>query len=119
MTNNNTLEDLGQFTGTEYWYRHPLFPRQSYTDGVRYVAQNAGAYWLIEKIFALQRHEAIRAEAFQVWKLKVNADATAILSVEDGNENHVYAEPLTFTDFPVQGITFWLTDDVLFLPSEY
>lgn len=116
---DDKLSQLNQFTGTDQWYKNPLFPKFLYTDGVRYVAEEAGAYWLIDKIFALQYREDIRSELFQVWKLKVNDDATAIVSVEDGNDNHIYAEKLTYTDFPTCGINLYFTDNVLLLPSEY
>ena len=32
-------EDLIQFTGSETWYRHPLFRQFLYTDGAQYVAE--------------------------------------------------------------------------------
>ncbi|NJN46004.1 MAG: hypothetical protein HC808_05445 [Candidatus Competibacteraceae bacterium] len=116
---DNKLPDLKYFTGTEHWYKHPLFPNLLYTDGTRYVAENAGAYWLIEKIFSLQHRKEISAKPFQVWTLNVTDDSTATLRVEDGNGNHLYSEHLTYTDFPATGITLWLTDNVLLLPSEY
>jgi hypothetical protein len=40
--------DLAHFTGTEWWYRHPLFNNVLFTDGVQHLAQKAGAYWLVE-----------------------------------------------------------------------
>jgi hypothetical protein len=40
--------DLAHFTGTERWYRHPLFNNVLFTDGVQHLAQKAGAYWLVE-----------------------------------------------------------------------
>lgn len=42
--------DLAHFTGTETWWRHPLFKDFTYTDGVRYVTQEGQAYWLLEAI---------------------------------------------------------------------
>ena len=60
----NLSTDLEQFTGTEHWYKHQFGGH--YTDGVRYLAQTAGAYWLIDAIFSYRR-----AERFQVWTLEV------------------------------------------------
>ena len=45
---------LAQFTGTERWYRHGLVRNVTYTDGVRYVADTAGAYWLIDIVALAQ-----------------------------------------------------------------
>ncbi len=46
-----------------------------YTNGVKYVAEEAGAYWLIGEIDLAQGFDKlIAAEEFQSWKLVVNAD---------------------------------------------
>lgn len=42
--------DLVQFTGSECWYRHPLYPSITYTDGAQYVAEAGGANWLLDAI---------------------------------------------------------------------
>ena len=39
-----TKEDLGQFTGTEQWYRHGLARNVLYTEGAQHVAESGGAY---------------------------------------------------------------------------
>ena len=38
---------------------------------------------------------------------------------DDGDGNVVYEKPIPFTDFPLSEITFYFTDDVILLPSEY
>jgi len=48
--NSLTEADLAQFTGSEQLYRHSLVKRFCYTDGVKYIAERAGAYWLIDEI---------------------------------------------------------------------
>jgi hypothetical protein len=48
MTKHTLSEDdLGQFTGSEHWYRHGLIRSVSYTDGAQYAAEHGGAYWLL------------------------------------------------------------------------
>ena len=42
--------DLAQFTGSEQWYRHGLVRSILFTDGAKYVADKAGAYWLLDEI---------------------------------------------------------------------
>ena len=112
--------ELRQFTGTEYWYRHPLVRNILYTDGAKYVADHAGAYWLLDEIaFAQLGNPAVAAEAFQLWKLTVNPDATGILSCEDGNGNAVFTKTISFTDFPLPEIKLYCTGNVILLPSEY
>jgi len=111
--------DLAQFTGSEQWYRHGLARKVLYTDGVQYVGETGGAYWLIDEIAFGQAEPAIAAEEFQLWKLTVNADNTAVLTCDDGNGTIVFSKRIEFTDFPLEQITFYFTNNVIMLPSEY
>jgi hypothetical protein len=90
---------MANFTGTEQWFRHSLARNILYTEGAQYVAETAGAYWLLDEIAQAQR--------------------TASLSVEDGNDHVVWAKHISFTDFPEPGIELWFTGGVILLPSEY
>jgi len=111
---------LAQFTGTEQWYRHALNGAVHFTDGAKHVADRLGAYWLLDEIALIQLYDKrVGAERFQVWKLNVNTDMTADLTCEDGGDNVVYVKKFPFTDFPLEGITFWFTDNTILLPSEY
>ncbi len=40
--------ELAQFTGTEQYYKH--LGGLVYTDGVKYLAEKAGSYWLLDII---------------------------------------------------------------------
>ena len=112
--------DLAHFTGSEQWYRHPLVRKVVYTDGAKYVADNAGAYWLIDEIAFGQSVPAVAAEAFQVWKLTVDlAEKNAVLTCDDGNDRVVFTKPIEFTDFPLDEIRFYFTDHTILLPNEY
>ncbi|TXM69661.1 DUF6876 family protein [Methylobacterium sp. WL120] len=114
----NALTKLDHFTGSENWYRHALVQRITYTDGVKYVADEAGAHWLVDIIATNQLEPKVKREEFQVWKLTV-ADGKGKVVCEDGNDNAVFSQDIDFTDFPEPGITMWLTDGVILLPSEY
>ena len=110
MTKNAKLSeaDLMQFTGSENWYRHALNSNILFTDGAKHVADEGGAYWLLDAIAICQRYEKrVAAEAFQVWKLVVHPDRTATLTCADGNYNVVYTQQLEFTEFPVGTLTLW------------
>ena len=112
--------ELRQFTGSEHWYRHGLVRTVVFTDGAKYVADQAGAYWLLDTIALSQRSEkSVAAEPFQVWTLAVRPDSTATLTCDDGNGNTVYRQELAFTDFPPEGIELYFTDNTILLPSEY
>jgi hypothetical protein len=122
MTNTPTRAglDLTRFTGSENWFRHALNQNVLFTDGARYIADECGAYWLLDVIAFAQIYEKrVAAEEFQVWILAVRPDRTATLTCEDGNENTVYTRQLAFTDFPEPGITLWFANNVIYLPSEH
>ena len=77
MSQRKTLdpETLAQFTGSTNFYRHRLVREVLYTEGVEYLAETAGAYWLLDEIAFAQRYViAVKVEDFQVWDLKINAD---------------------------------------------
>ena len=113
-------EHLRQFTGSENWYRHGINRSVLFTDGAKYIADEGGAYWLLDAIAIAQRFEkSVAAEEFQVWKLKVNDDRTASLVCDDGNDNIVYTQQIAFTDFPIEEIKLYFTDNTILLPSEY
>jgi hypothetical protein len=114
-----TAADLRHFTGTEKWYRHPFVRTVLYTDGVQYVAEKGGAYWLIDDIaFAQRGNKRVAAEEFQLWRLRVHPNHTGTLTCEDGNGKVVFTKALTFTDFPLEEITLYFTNGVILLPSE-
>jgi hypothetical protein len=80
-----TQSDLEQFTGSENWHRHGINRNILFTDGAKYVADRAGAYWLLDEIALIQSHDKrVAAEEFQVWKLTVRPDRTATLTCDDG-----------------------------------
>ena len=111
--------DLEQFTGTENWYQHWL-RKCTYTDGVKFLAEQAGAFWLIDEVAISQTRPKVRGEEFQVWILDVDLEhKRGTLRCEDGNDHVVYRKEIPFTDFPLPTIKLYFTDGVILLPSEY
>ena len=120
MSKHLSPVELRQFTGSEHWYRHALVRTVVFTDGAKYVADQAGAYWLLDTIALSQRFEKrVAAAAFQVWTLTVRPDCTATLTCDRSNRKTVYRQELEFTDFPPEGIQLYFTDNTILLPSEY
>ena len=84
-----------------------------------FVAERAGAYWLIDEIALAQRAEPVLAgEEFQVWTLTVDGKA-AVLRWEDGNGRRLLEKRIGYTDFPEHGIKLYCTDGVIMLPGEF
>ena len=122
MTNTTELReaDLMQFTGTEQWYRHAINRKVLFTDGAKYVADTAGAYWLLDEIALIQPYDRrVAAEEFQFWKLTVRPNHTATLTCDDGNGHIVYTKEIEYTDFPLDEITFYFANNEIYLPSEH
>lgn len=122
MESKKTLDPniMRQFTGSEHWYRFGIVPDITCTDGAKYVADTAGAYWLLDEIALAQKYvKEVAAQEFQVWKLAVKDDRSATLTCEDGNDHAVYSKPIPFTDFPKDGVTLWFADNVIYLPGEH
>jgi hypothetical protein len=118
------LKDLAYYSGTDNYYKHSL--NIVYTDGVKYVAEETGAYWLIDAIASYETQKFRQSEQFQVWRLlPTHTDKCpnkAVLICEDGNDGELKRQTIPFTDFPfdaLPGPTFYFTNDVLMLPSEY
>jgi hypothetical protein len=65
-----TETDLNTFIGTTGYYRY--LAGLKLTDGVKYLADEAGAYWLLDIICSYQIDEKIRKLHFQVWELKLS-----------------------------------------------
>ena len=120
MTHTLSASELRQFTGTEHWYRHALVRHIRFTDGAKYVADTAGAYWLLDELALAQQFiPQVRAEAFQFWRLTVKPNHSATLICEDGNGLAVYSKEIRFTDFPLDELRLYVTDNTILLPSEY
>ena len=115
----NLIQELKQFTGSDIVYRNPLFGKFVYTEGVKYLAEKAEAHWLIDYVFSNQLDKKIKAEEFQIWKITVKDDKSAVIRVEDGNDNLVKQFKLEFTDFPLKEFSLWFSNNTLLLPSEW
>ncbi|MEO1145921.1 MAG: DUF6876 family protein [Cyanobacteria bacterium J06638_22] len=116
-----TEADLAQFTGTSTYYRHWL--GILYTDGVQYMAEHGGAYWLIDAIAAWQSDPRIvndpMLQQIQFWTLTVRDDRSAQLICERDSDDISTTQEIPFTDFPLKQIHLYFQRGVLCLPSEY
>jgi len=111
--------DLKMFQGTDTWFRHPLCHNFLYTDGVKFFAEHCGngAYWFLD-IIATEVAELQETEEFLSIHLIVENDK-ALISVSDGNGRDLYEKAIDYTDAPVGTWKFFLTNNVMLLPSEY
>jgi hypothetical protein len=110
---------LSHFTGTDEWHKH--MSGLLFTDGVKFLADTVGAYWLIDLIASWQkraRKDRMLRE-IQIWELRVDLAAhTAIAVCLRDTNDEAFRQEIPFTDFPLESVKFYLENDVLCLPSE-
>lgn len=121
MTPEDLKENLAQFIGTENYYRWSvLFPNFILTDGAKYLAEEAGAYWLMDLIAS--HRGAFHRDTFAVVKLK-KREKDWLVVIEDGNDNEYARQVIEYSDFPLDDLTLYacLSEAgwVIMLPSEY
>jgi len=124
---NNQLNlresDLTQFCGSSEFFQH-WSKRLVYTEGVQYMAERGGAYWLIDAVASYQPDKRITSRPdlvdFQLWELAVAEDKTATLTMRgDSGQPAVITQEIPFTDFPLEQIKLYVCNGTLMLPSEY
>jgi hypothetical protein len=114
-----TKGSLDQFTGLDRLYRHRLVRTITYTEGVKQVAEETKAYWLVDYIASMQLEYKIATRTFQLWTLMVDDHHQALITCKVSNGRSIYNDEFLNTDFPLPEITFWIMENVLLMPSEY
>ena len=111
---------LTHFTGTEKYYR--FYPRVVLTDGTKYLADEAGCYWLMDLYASHLASVDPNIESFTCLKLTKRGLGAEIL-IEDGNTHALAKQQIEYTDFQLESFMFyavWAGDFwVLMLRSEY
>ena len=119
--------NLGQFTGTEQWHQWSrLFPKMLLTDGAKFLADKASAYWLMDNIASHQPKCLTNKslQEFQLWTLKVHEDKSCTLTCEIDTNNVFLTQEIEFTDFPLDTIKLYVGpmgngQYIILLTSEY
>ena len=110
---------LALFTGTQHYYQ--LTRKHVLTDGTKYLADTAGAYWSMDAI-ASHLHEIGTIDWFVLVRMHVEG-SIATMIYEDGNEHEYARQEINYTEFPKSSIALYACFDeghwVLMLPSEY
>ena len=126
LTIEEMKRELNDFCGTQNYYKH--FTGLVFTDGVKHLADRAGAYWLIDAVMSWQVDKKVRCAPFQIWRLKVlrselgknKNEPMAVLEMNEDTDAPIIArQKIEFTDFPVGEVKLYFQNGVLFLPSEY
>ena len=121
MDKQGLLQGIGQFTGTEQYFKH-WTGMANYTDGIKFVIDSVPAAWLVDKIITTGRSRAYKFnQDFQIWYLVVrHKQATLLMKYDSGQgQKKQYEEKITYTNFPTGVWKFYMIDGVLLLPTEY
>lgn len=125
MTRPTTPEELhrhlAQFSGTERYHR--THPGLLATDGAKYLADQAGAYWLLDIVWSVLPKIA---DEFAVLELTIEGGTCrAVVVIHDGREPETtyHRQDIPYTDFPLPKIKLYIQQNererVVMLPSEY
>jgi len=113
MTDLN--DQFKNFYGTENYYKHW---KGVFTDGIKEMAEQFKAYWLIDVVFSYQ-DKKISLIPFQIWEITSTGDKATVEMKEDTDQPVLVSQKIPFTDFPGGIFKMYLIDNVLMLPSEY
>lgn len=120
METSELQNALAHFTGTEHYYR--IYPKFVLTDGTKYLADVAGAYWLMDLYASHLASVDAEAESFTCLKLTKHGKGADIV-IEDGNTRALAKQQIEYTDFPLENFMFYAIWSgefwVLMLSSEY
>ena len=118
---NELQLELPCFSGTEAYHRWSiLFTQYVLTDGAKYLAEEAEAYWLMDAIASW--HQYTKTEPFQAWTLH-RAGMGATLTCESDEGCVIAQQDFAWTDFPLDEVMLFCENAgeyfVIMLPSEY
>ena len=97
-----------------------MYKNVSITEGMKFLAEKAQSFWIIDIVYSYQSIPKVRKEPFQVYELTVDTvTRKAKMVCTDGNKNILAQQDIALTTFPIESIKLYFTDGVLMLPSEY
>lgn len=125
-TERDLRHDLAQFTGTSCYYQLSPLYRHVGTDGVVFLAEAAGCYWLLDMIAShLTTMDAMIYESQAFFSKLPTGEGGRFDLVGNGNPIVLASQNVSFTDFPLDEIEIRVSAYdheneryVFFLPSE-
>jgi hypothetical protein len=96
------------------------------SEGVLYLAEKAGAFWLPEAIashIVTNRPLREKCEGLIFWHLQVENGSAVLTARKDSGLPALVTQEIEYTDFPLDEIEIWAGDNgegyTLYLPSEH
>ena len=115
-----TENDLIQFSGTEGYHKLSV-GFLKFTDGMAFLAKEAGCFWLMDIVQSVQHFKKIQDNSsFIVWRIEVDENKSWTVSAwDDFPGNCLYIQEGNYTDFPFSEFEFYQEWDVCLLKSEH
>ena len=125
-TKDEILAELPNFYGSEqnFLYSPVLFPNVLLTEGALFIAEECGAYWLMDVISSHIPSIKKAGDTFAVARLAVGHSSALFSLTDDIPPNVTYAtQAIEYTDFQLDEIKFYVSFDgenwIVLLTSEY
>lgn len=117
------LQELSEFTGTEAYHKASLFGDLVLTDGINYLRNKLNCFWLIDIVASVQHLKEIKEEKnFIVWLIEARKDKSFIVTAWNDTpyeSGKLYEQEGKYTDFPLDRFEFYQEGEVLLLKSEH
>ncbi|RNL90355.1 hypothetical protein ED312_06455 [Sinomicrobium pectinilyticum] len=121
---NEIKTGLQHFHGSEMFYHIPLI-RTRYTDGLKFLANAAGCYWLIMDASVIAK--SLMGKSYFITvdfkqlseRERAEQQCEAVIIYGDGNGHILETHRYSVTDFPLDKLRLYFVDNTLMLPSEY
>lgn len=131
MTDLSWIKDLSHFHGTDHYHRFSPLWGSVLTDGAKFLAEKAGAFWLFDAIESHIRERVRRTGldfdvSFVCSTLKCDLDTgNGELTLDNGDKKIIAVQSIEYTDFPLPFFELFakwyrpVDGWVHMLPSEY
>ena len=113
--------NLRQFIGTEHYYR--IYPNLLATDGAKYLADEAGVYWLLDIVWSVLPKIDDDFAVLELHRKEGTSEATAHLHDGRDPQTTYHRQHIPYTDFPLEHVKLYVQDAgehwVVMLTGEY
>ena len=114
-----TSKHIEDFKPTAMWHRHPANSRIFYSDGIKFLADSASCWWLVDDIVSAQTFGMISASKFQIWILEKTGKKSAVLRCESEHGTILFKKTVCYTEFPLPRVVIYVVGKTIMLASEY
>ena len=114
-----TPNRIETFKATSTWHRYYADSKIFYSDGIRYLADSATCYWLLDDIVSAQTYSVVSKVKFQIWTIEKIGKRSAVLWCEDEHGTKLFRKTIAYTVFPLKRVVIYMVNKNIMLASEY